>query len=597
MPLMRRTLFLLIGLLCTAVSSLGQAGTVSPYNPYLVTVGIIDNNEPGYRAETITPTLQRLRSQLPEYQFRTVEIAAYQAVEDIGQSSPDFIVAPSDVFLTLINGYGAQAIAMRKTNFASDPARSAGSTVIVLDSRKDLQTLADLQGKNVAASLPDSLSGWLALQGEIQTSGFDHQHFFNRVDFMTFQIPDVINNVFAGYSDAGILSACQLETAEATGLVEKKRFRVINAKNYDGLECRHSTQLYPDQVFGVLNFSRPELVKRINLALLSMPDAPSFSWQVPGKFDSIASLYRTLQLGQWAPVQRTWTDYLRLFWKELAAVLGLILFLIANEIRLRRLVTLRTADLNDALDAQQALIAQDRNMRNRIAIMERNSLVAQMSSLIAHELKQPLAAILNYVRVIQMRLDRIETSDPTLEKSSSSIEREAHRLVKIVDRVRSYIKATPTRHARCSLSDIAKKALLSFQHYADYTPNVEVAITPNLFVNGDELEIEILILNLLKNAAQAISSSDNGHILLSVFGDGEHYTLSVSDNGPRLTSVGFQRLTHCSESTSPGGLGLGLGIVRSIADAHSATINITQLDPRGIRVCVTFDRATEDIKK
>ena len=156
MLLMRRTLSLLIGLLCTAVPSFGQAGTVSPYNPYLVTVGIIDNNEPGNRAETITPTLQRLRSQLPEYQFRTVEIAAYQAVEDIGQSSPDFIVAPSDVLLTLLTGYGAHAIAKRKTTIASDPARSAGSTVIVLDSRKDLQTLADLQGKNVAASLPDA---------------------------------------------------------------------------------------------------------------------------------------------------------------------------------------------------------------------------------------------------------------------------------------------------------------------------------------------------------------------------------------------------------------------------------------------------------
>ena len=176
MNTLRPLLFSLLTLVAGFASGLSRAG--ASYDPMLVTVGIIDNNEPGYRAETVTPTLRRLEEELPEYRFRIVEIAAYQAVTDIGRAKPDFVIAPSDVFLSLINWYGAQAIAMRKTNFASDPAQSSGSTIIVLNSRTDLQQLKDLEGKNIAASLPDSLSGWLALQGELKSQGHDPTHFF-----------------------------------------------------------------------------------------------------------------------------------------------------------------------------------------------------------------------------------------------------------------------------------------------------------------------------------------------------------------------------------------------------------------------------------
>ncbi len=249
-----------LGLLALPASAAGAAAAADD----VVTVGIIDNNEPGYRSETVTPTIERLRLLLPEFRFRTVEIAAFQAIDDINRSQPDFVVAPSDVFLNLINEYGAQAMAMRKTNYAQEATRSAGAAIVVLKSRQDLQTLEDLKGKNVAASLPDSLSGWLALAGELKSQGKNPDAFFRRVDFMTFQIPDVVNSVFAGFSDAGILSSCQLETAEARGLVEKGQFRVLNARSDDGLRCQHSTALYPDQVFGVLNFKRPKLLKQVS---------------------------------------------------------------------------------------------------------------------------------------------------------------------------------------------------------------------------------------------------------------------------------------------------------------------------------------------
>lgn len=555
-----------------------------------VTVGIIDNNEPGFRIETVNPTLAYIQKLLPEYDFHTVEVAAYQATDDINRTKPDFVLAPSDVFLGLINWYGAQAIAVRKNNFATDPGSSVGSTIIVPSNRNDIRTLEDLKGRTVAASLPDSLGGWLALQGELRSHGFDHEKFFKRVDFMTFQLPDVINNVLAGYSDAGVLSACQLEAAEKARLIAQGQFKVINLKKYDGLQCKHSTQLYPDQVFGTLNFSRPELLKQVSIALLSMPDQPLFSWQIAGKFDRISALYRSLELGQWAPRPWTFKALLTRFWKELILLLILLGVLLCNEWRLRHLVQVRTADLNHALEEKNSLLELDLQLRNRIAIMERNSLVSQMSSMIAHELKQPLASIINYTTVIQMRLEGLDVEDPAMDKATTAIGRETNRIVDIVDRVRSYIHKTPSRQSCCDLTQITQKAIQSFGHYAEgATANIRTKLKSSVFVMGDELELEILILNLLKNAAQAVKTVDDATIYVELSDRDGYCTLTVRDNGPTLSEENFQRLTQASESTSPGGLGLGLGIVRSIADAHSANIHIRQLKPRGIAVKVIFE--------
>ena len=71
-------------------------------------IGVIDVNEPGYRSNFISPTLLYLSRALPEFRFRTVEIPAYQAAEIIQQTSPDFVIAPADIFLSLINSSGAQ---------------------------------------------------------------------------------------------------------------------------------------------------------------------------------------------------------------------------------------------------------------------------------------------------------------------------------------------------------------------------------------------------------------------------------------------------------------------------------------------------------
>lgn len=67
-----------------------------------VVVGIVDTNEPGWRAETLNPTIARLEKALPGRRIELLELSVYRTIDDVGRIRPDFIVAPSDVFLQLI---------------------------------------------------------------------------------------------------------------------------------------------------------------------------------------------------------------------------------------------------------------------------------------------------------------------------------------------------------------------------------------------------------------------------------------------------------------------------------------------------------------
>lgn len=123
---------------------------------------------------------------------------------------------------------------------------------------------------------------------------------------------------------------------------------------------------------------------------------------------------------------------------------------------------------------------------------------------------------------------------------------------------------------------------------------MELELENNLAINADDLEIEIMILNLLKNAARAALKSRNAQVILRTYRQGTKSVLEVCDNGPALDEEGIVKLREALDGTSGGlgaeGLGLGLGIVRSIIDEHSATLQLEQLVPCGVCIRVLFDR-------
>ena len=161
------------------------------------------------------------------------------ALSEIKEQKVDFLIGPSNFFVEFRGSIPFTHLATRIRANGKEPAKTVGSTIIARSDRKDLNTVSDLQGKSIAASMPSSLGGWLAALREIYKQGVDPDSFFSSVHFKEFQTPDVVSSVLNSNVDAGILTTCVLEQIETSGMIEKGSLKVINQQPIDeaGLTC------------------------------------------------------------------------------------------------------------------------------------------------------------------------------------------------------------------------------------------------------------------------------------------------------------------------------------------------------------------------
>lgn len=609
-----------------------------------VLIGVVESSETDFPSTTLRPTIEAIERHVPGARVSVVRLSSITLLSDIDRVRPDLFIAPSADFRRVLDATGAHPIATRLSTAAVNPAQSVGAAFVVRSDRSDITTLADLKGKRTAATLPTALDGWLAARLEVQEAGYDSKDFFGDVHFMTYGVPNVASSVLAGNFDVGILPACALERAEARGLVEPGALKVV-APITDGLlACRHSTKLYPDWVAGALPGTDPELARLMTIALLT-PVKPAdaltggrYVWQVTSDFHAVRELERSLHLGEWAYLE-SWTPealWRRFKWYVVAIViaLGLILF---HEWRLRRLVDVRTRELREALAERARLEEAERAARLRLGELERMGAISQLCAMIAHELKQPVGSVINYMAVLRMRLAQLaagsssekaagnvagkatgegtvpvsvppapdtDAVDPVLSRAASGAEKEARRIAEIVDRVRAYAKREKRSPRPVDLYERLEAAVAGARRSrkgtveTDYAP-ADAENRP-ILVEGDPLELELLFLNLIKNALEASAQTTDPagprvRVMLETgpkapeLAEGD-VRVCVVDNGPRLSDEAFERLKRVSESVKADGLGLGLAIVRNIVDEHGARLALRRLPECGLEAAVTFDR-------
>jgi PAS domain S-box-containing protein len=246
-------------------------------------------------------------------------------------------------------------------------------------------------------------------------------------------------------------------------------------------------------------------------------------------------------------------------------------------------------DITSRRDAQiqAALQAEKAQVTSRLVTM------GEMASSVAHELNQPLTAISNYCSGMVTRVENDAIAKPELIKALQKTAHQAARAGQIIRRIRAFVKRSePQRqrtHAQLLVDESVDLAEIELRRR-----NVQLQVyvaqrLPPVMV--DPILIEQVLLNLLKNAAEAIDTAAlpkaRRHIELRVAPkhtpqEGGMIEFSVTDSGPGLQDDVINRLFEAFFSTKAEGLGIGLSLCRSIIESHQGRIRAENLYNRDL---------------
>jgi hypothetical protein len=250
----------------------------------------------------------------------------------------------------------------------------------------------------------------------------------------------------------------------------------------------------------------------------------------------------------------------------------------------------RLAQMLIATDITARLRAEEQaaQQADRAQVTSRLVTMGEMASSVAHELNQPLTAITNYCNGIVSRVDADSIDKADLLAALRKTARQAERAGQIIRRIRAFVKKSePQRqsaHARQIVEDAVELAGIELRRRNVGIRTYVAQRLPALQV--DPILIEQVLMNLLKNAAEAIDSAQlpasRRNIELRVVprhtrDEGGVIEFSVTDSGPGLKDEVIERLYEAFFSTKAEGLGIGLSLCRSIIESHRGRMRAQNL--------------------
>ena len=246
----------------------------------------------------------------------------------------------------------------------------------------------------------------------------------------------------------------------------------------------------------------------------------------------------------------------------------------------------RTRLLGVARDVTEHKLSQLQAERDRTAIrhLGRVSMLGQLSASIAHQLNQPLAAILGNAEAARTVLGREPVDLVELREICDDIVTEDNRAAEVIRRLRALYQRGELELATLDLNALVGEVLelartdLLLRHV---TPLVTLA--PDLpSVSGDRVQLQQVLLNLIVNAADAMSAMPESERVLDIRTDGtKQVRIAIRDRGPGIDDADLRSIFDPFFSTKPSGMGVGLAICRSIMDAHGGSVSAANLPAGG----------------
>jgi C4-dicarboxylate-specific signal transduction histidine kinase len=243
-------------------------------------------------------------------------------------------------------------------------------------------------------------------------------------------------------------------------------------------------------------------------------------------------------------------------------------------------------------DITQRKRAQLQAEEDRAALqhMTRVSLLGQLSASIAHQLNQPLASILGNAEAAQKMLERTPVDVTELREVCADIVAADHHAAQVIRRLSALFKRGEPAFESLDVNELVRdtleltRGLLTIRHVG-----VVTELAPELpRVSGDRVQLQQLLLNLVVNACDASAGLPEDRRVVTIgtgVQDGK-VQLCVIDRGPGVPPEAIEKVFQPFWSTRPNGMGIGLAVCRSIAEAHHGSLTVRNTEEGGARFCV-----------
>ena len=227
----------------------------------------------------------------------------------------------------------------------------------------------------------------------------------------------------------------------------------------------------------------------------------------------------------------------------------------------------------------RAVLAQRREREARLVTGD------AVSASIAHEVKQPLTAIISSAEAGLKWLDRVEPNLDDVTKALQRVVAAGHRADAVIENIRAHFKTGARNWTSLDIDDVIQDAFAVLRdkletHRVTVQADLDVRLPP---IRGERVQLQQVLVNLIANAIDSMAATDEKRVL-SVRSEAHQsgcVLVSVEDTGKGLEPGALDRIFNPMFTTKPHGMGLGLSICRSIVEAHEGKLWVTANKGRG----------------
>lgn len=583
----------LIGLL----TMVGTLATASPQGPQEIKVplkiGVL--HEGGEEIKTfLRASIDQASPVLTDKVFR-IESFSVEELAQLKDKDYDYVLVSGPLYPLLEEFRGYRALNSIVSDNTGGYANYASAALLLARQPNDSnpQTINQFVGKRIALPRDEGLDAEIGLKNEFVLR---HLSPHQEVQFIRVpeRLPSLLDALAHGQWEAVVVSALNPQLPPAW----EERFNIVEPRLNDYFQSPHTSLALPGWVLAANVKESTEDREMFSNFLLSLGSLDGKRWVKPADY----RIWRQILTQQDWDVEDLFHDKSFLGYVQenkgifTSLLLGIVLLLL-HYLRVERLLRRKTKELNEATAEKLTTQAQ-------FHYLEKSRIVGQISTVVSHELKQPLAAIQNYARGLKRRLGHQNLSEQDLLYALERLSQESQRANDILYYVQNYAKGD--RNAREALN-VSQYVQTLTDSYTDSLnqPLLDTTIEPDLWLAMDPRELELIVRNLISNALEASRHSTKGwirvglqrthtiHAPLTVEQKnapqpnlGPSIELFVEDNGPALTPEAFERLSRPLHSGKIGGLGLGLSIVQGLVESYGGHLSFSQRTPQGLKVTV-----------